>query len=221
MNRAQNRLVDEQLAQIHDQSSHDGFSCYFANQKTLQLRPASTYGMTGKNRICVMDLRSTPAREFEAVRQSLKAMPPHMVVVQHDENNLIDEAIKTLCNHQANQGGYFLFNTRGRTKKQNSNWETILGFWTSSPSLIQSFAEPGEEIHFRCESAKHVAEAAVESAIARFERTGSARRWNGNFLHGLANAFDWVTCESRPQESRANQTRVTGKLSQLQEQEMF
>ena len=32
------------------------------------------------------------------------------------------------------------------------------------------------------DSAKRVAEAAVESAIARFQRTGSARRWDGTFF---------------------------------------
>ena len=70
MNRAQNRFVDEQLVQIHNQSSHDEFCCYFADQKTVQLRPASTYEMTRKNRNCAMDLRNAPAREFEAIRES-------------------------------------------------------------------------------------------------------------------------------------------------------
>ena len=76
MNRAQNRLVDEQLAQIHSQSSHDDICCYFADHKTLRLRPESTHDMTGKSRICVMDFRDAPAREFEAIRQRMKAMPP-------------------------------------------------------------------------------------------------------------------------------------------------
>ena len=68
-----------------------------------------------------MDLRDVPAREFEAIRQHMKAMPPHMVVAQHDDDSLSDEALKTLCNQQANQGGYFLCNTRGRTREQDSN----------------------------------------------------------------------------------------------------
>ena len=84
--------------------------------------------MTGENRSCVMDLRDAPARE--AIRQRMQAMLPHMVVVQHDVDSLSDEALKTLCNEQANQGGYFLFNTRGRTREQDSHWETSLGFWT-------------------------------------------------------------------------------------------
>ena len=33
-------------------------------------------------------------REFEAIRQRMKAMPPCMVVMQHDEDILKDEAIK-------------------------------------------------------------------------------------------------------------------------------
>ena len=48
--------------------------------------------------------------------------------------------------------------------------------------FIQWFAEPGEEIHLHYESARHVAEAAVEYALARFQRTGSARRWDGTFF---------------------------------------
>ena len=48
MNRVQNRLVDEQLEQIHSQSSYNEFCCYFADPQILQLRPASTYEMSGK-----------------------------------------------------------------------------------------------------------------------------------------------------------------------------
>ena len=90
--------------------------------------------------------------------------------------------LKTLCTEQANQGSYLLFNTRGRTREQDSNWEISLGFWTNLRGLIQWFAEPGEEIHLHYESARHVSEAAVEYALARFQRTGSARRWDGTFF---------------------------------------
>ena len=79
MNRAQNLFVDERLARIHSRSSHDDSCCYFADHKTLRLRPVLTYDMTWKSRVCIMDLRSAPAREFEAIRQHMKAMPPHMV----------------------------------------------------------------------------------------------------------------------------------------------
>ena len=76
MNRVQNRLEDEHLEQIHSQRSHDDFCCYFADSKTLQLRPASTHEMTRKNRICALDLRGAPARESETIRQQLKSTPP-------------------------------------------------------------------------------------------------------------------------------------------------
>ena len=39
MTRAQNRLVDEQPDKIHNQSSYNDFGCYFAESKTLELRP--------------------------------------------------------------------------------------------------------------------------------------------------------------------------------------
>ena len=82
-----------------------------------------------------------------------------------------------ICNQTR---GHFLFNTRSPTREQDSNWEISPGFWTNLPGLIQSFAGPREEIHN--ESARHVAEAAVEHANARLQRTGSARRWDGNFF---------------------------------------
>ena len=56
------------------------------------------------------------------------------------------------------------------------------GFCTNLLGLIRSFAETGEELHLHFDSAKRVAEAAVESAIARFQRTRSARRWDGTFF---------------------------------------
>ena len=121
--------------------------------------------------------------------------------MQHDDDSLSDEALKTLCNEQANQGGYFFFNMCGRPREQGSNWDTSLSFWTNLPGLIQSFAQPGEEIHLYVEFARRVAEAAVQSAIARFQRTGSARRWDGTFF----TAWDWVTCQKwtarKPSES--------------------
>ena len=60
--------------------------------------------------------------------------------------------------------------------------DTSLGFCTNLPGLIRSFAEAGEDLHLHFDSAKRVAEAAVESAIARFQRTGSAQRWDGSFF---------------------------------------
>ena len=82
--------------------------------------------MTGKARIFVMDLRCAPARDFEAIRQSWQATPPNIVMMQHDDGSLNNEALRTLCTDQANQGGYVLFNTRGRCAEQDLSWETSL-----------------------------------------------------------------------------------------------
>ena len=133
-----------------------------------------------------------------------------MVVVQHDDDSLCDEALETLCNEQANQGGYFLFNTRGRTREQDSNWETSPGFWSNLPGLIQSFAEPQEEIQRHCESARQVAEAAVEPVIARFQRAGSARRWDGTCFKS------WPThlAGSLAKADRKNAERINQELQE-------
>ena len=147
----------------------------------MQLRPVSTYDLA-KSRICLMDLRGAPASELDAIRQHVKSVQPYMVVAQHIDDRLSDEALRTLCNQQVNQGGYFLLNTRACPREQDSTWDTSLGFWTNLPGLIRSFAEPGEDLHLHYESARRVAEAAVESAIARFQRTGLARRWDGTFF---------------------------------------
>ena len=55
MNRAQNSFVDEHLDQV--QSAHDELRCYFADHKTMQIRPATTYDLSDKSRICLLDLR--------------------------------------------------------------------------------------------------------------------------------------------------------------------
>ena len=59
MNRAQNSFVDEQLEQV--QSTHDELHCYFADHKTMQIRPATTYDLSDKSRICLLDLRDAPS----------------------------------------------------------------------------------------------------------------------------------------------------------------
>ena len=149
-NRVQNRLVDERLEQIHSQSGYNDFCCYFADSKTLQVRPASTHEMTGKNPNLCHGPTWCTAREFTAFRQSLKAVPLHMVVMQHDEDSLSDDAIKVLCADQANQGGHVLFTTRGRSAGQESSWEArswlldqfawthpvIRRTWTGNPSPL-------------------------------------------------------------------------------------
>ena len=129
-----------------------------------------------------MDLRGAPASELDAIRRHVKSVQPYMVVAQHIDDRLSDEALRTLCNQQVNQGGYFLLNTRACPREQDSTWDTSLGFWTYLCGLIRSFAEQGEDLHLHYESARRVAEAAVESAIARFQRTGLKRRWDGTFF---------------------------------------
>ena len=51
MNGAQNLFMDEQLEQV--QSAHDELRCYFADHKTMQVRPAMTYDLSDKSRICL------------------------------------------------------------------------------------------------------------------------------------------------------------------------
>ncbi len=109
-------------------------------------------------------------------------MNPYMLTAQYNDDNSNDDSIRALCEQQANQGGYFLLNLRSCPKEQDPPWDISLGFGTNLPGLIRSFAETGEDLHLHFDSAKRVGEAAVESAIARFQRTGSARRWDGTFF---------------------------------------
>ena len=81
MNRAQNSFVDEQLEQV--QSIHDELHCYFADHKTMQIRPATTYDLSDKSRIFFLDLRDAPNSEFEAIRQHVRNMKPYMLTAQH------------------------------------------------------------------------------------------------------------------------------------------
>ena len=70
----------------------------------------------------------------------------------------------------------------GTVQRNRIRLGTPVWVCTNLPGLIQSFAETGEDLHLHFDSAKRVAEAAVESAIARFQRTGSARRWDGTLF---------------------------------------
>ena len=105
-----------------------------------------------------------------------------MLIAQHNDDSPNDESLRALCEQQANQEGYFLLNLRSCPKEQDSTWDTSLGFRIHLPGLIRSFAETGEDLHFHFDSARRVAGAAVESAIARFQRTGSTRRRDGTFF---------------------------------------
>ena len=86
------------------------------------------------------------------------------------------------ANNKRTRVRLFLAQFASCPKEQDSTWDTSLGFCTNLPGLIRSFAETGEDLHLHFDIAKRVSEAAVESAIARFQRTGSARRWDGAFF---------------------------------------
>ena len=203
MNPPQNSFMDEQLEQV--QSTHDERRCYFADHKTMQIRPATTYDLSDKSRICLLDLRDARNSEFEAIRQHVRNMKPYMLTAQYNNDNSNDDSIRALCEEQANQGGYFLLNSSSCPKEQDPTWDISLGFRTNLLGLIRSFAETGEDPHLHFDSAKRVAEAAVESAIARFQRTGSPRRWDGTFFHHVVNTVNWKLVKSGPKAERINQ----------------
>ena len=144
----------------------------------MQIRPETTCDLFGKSRICLLDFRDAPNCELKAIRQHVRNMKPHMLTAQHNDDSPNNDSLRALCEQQANQGGYFLLNLRSCPKEQDSTWDIS----TNLPGLIRSFAETGEDLHLHFDSAKRVAEAAVESAIARFQRTGSARRLDGAFF---------------------------------------
>ena len=94
MNRAQNLFVDEQLEQV--QSAHDELRCSFADNKTMHVRPATTYDLSDKGRICLLDLRDAPNCEFEAIRQHVGNMKPYMLTAQHNDDNSNDDSVHAL-----------------------------------------------------------------------------------------------------------------------------
>ena len=103
-----------------------------------------------------------------------------MLITQYNDDNSNDDSIRALCEQQANQGGYFLLNLRSCPKEQDPTWDISLGFCTNLPGLIRSFAETGEDLHLHFDSAKRVAEAAVESAS--HDSSGLVRRDGGTVL---------------------------------------
>ena len=78
----------------------------------MQIRPPTTYDLSDKSRICLLDLRDSPNCEFEAIRQHVRNMKSYMLTVQYNDDNSNDDSIRALCEQQANQGGYFLLNLR-------------------------------------------------------------------------------------------------------------
>ena len=172
----------------------------------MQIRPATTYDLTAESRICLLDLRDAPNREVEAIRQHKRYMQPYMLIAQYNDECPNDESLRALCEKQANQGSYFLLNLRSCPKEEDSTWDTSLGFRTNLPGLIRSFAGTGEDLHLHFDSAKRVAEAAVESAIARFQRTGSARVWDGTFFNKWSTSLTGTLAKvDRKNAERINQ----------------
>ena len=110
-------------------------------------------------------------------------MKSYMLTAQHNDDSPNVDSLRALCDQQAHQGGYFLLNLRKVSQGTGFDLGHQFGvFGTNLPGLIRSFAGTGVELHLHFDSPKRVAEAAVESAIARFQRTGSARRWDGTFF---------------------------------------
>ena len=180
MNRAQNSFVDEQLAQV--QSAHDELRCYFADHKTMQIRPATTYDLSAESRFCLLDLRDAANGELEAVRQHIRNMKPYMLTAQNNDDSPNDDSLRALCEQQANQGGYFLLTLRSYPKEHDSTWDTSLFF---SPICLDS-----------SNRLLKLERISISTSIPRNElRTlqwnppshdssgqGSARRWDGTFF---------------------------------------
>ena len=101
MNRAQKSFVDKQLDQVR--SAHNEFRCHFADHKTMQIRPATTYDLSDKSRICLFDLRDAANCKFEAIRQHVRNMKRYMLTAQHNDDGPSDDSIRALCEQQANQ----------------------------------------------------------------------------------------------------------------------
>ena len=199
MNRAQNSFVDEQLEQV--QSAHDELRCYFADHKTMQIQPATTYDLSDRSRICLLDLRDAPNCELEGIRQHIRDMKPYMLTAQHNDDSPDDDSLRALCEQQVNQGGYFLLNLRSCPKEQDSTWDTSLGFRTNLPGLIRSFAETGEDLHLHVDSRNE-----LRKLHSRIRHRTIPADWIGAtvgryFLHHEVNAVNWKPGKSGPQES--------------------
>ena len=117
-----------------------------------------------------------------------------MVVVQHDDDSLSDEAIKTLCDEQANPGGYFLFNTTDAPESRIRTGKPVL---VSGPIYLASSHRLSNQ------------EAKLTSTVSLLDRLRK-RQWNLPLLD--FNEQDGSLAKSRPQESRANQSRVAGNV---------
>ena len=100
-------------------------------------------------------------------------MKPYMLAVQYNDDNSNNDSIRAFL-EQGNEPRRLFF---VQFAQLSNGTGSDLGH-QFLPGLIRSIAETGENLDFT----KRVAEAAVESAIARLQRTGSARRWDGTFF---------------------------------------
>ena len=92
----------------------------------MQIRPATTYDLSDKSRICLLDLRDAPNHELEPIRQYIRNMQPYMLIAQHNDDSPNGESLRALCEQPTNQGGYFLLNLRSCPQEQDSTWDTSL-----------------------------------------------------------------------------------------------
>ena len=72
----------------------------------MQIRPATTYDLSDKSRICLLDLRDAPNHKLKAIRQHIRSMQPYMLIAQHNDDSPNYESLRALCEQQANQGGH-------------------------------------------------------------------------------------------------------------------
>ena len=199
MNRAQTSFVDKKLNKYSQHTTNFAVISQFTKQCGYDQRRHTICLI--KAEFCLLDLRDAPNCEFEAVRQHVRNMKPYMLTAPHNEDSPNDDSIRASCEQQAKQGGYFLLNLRSCPKEQDPNLDTSLDFGTNLLGLIRSFAETGKDFHLHFDSAKRVAEAAVESAIARCHRTGLVRVWDGTSLYQVVNTIHWKLGKSGAQES--------------------
>ena len=94
MNRAHNSLVDEQLAQI--QSAHDGLLCFFADHKTMQIRPATLYDLTAESRICLWTYVMHQTANSKQFANTQKYMKPYTLTAQHNDDSPNDDSLRAL-----------------------------------------------------------------------------------------------------------------------------
>ena len=131
----------------------------------MQIRPATTFDLSDKSRICLLDPRDAPHHELEAIRQHIRNMQPYMIA-QHMTVSTMSHSVRCANNKRTR-----VFISCSICSVAHRN-RILLGtpVWVFGPFCLDSSDRLQKQ------------EAAVESAIARFQRTGSVRRWDGTFF---------------------------------------